>query len=88
MTQARMTYDLRRLRLHGIIERIPHSHRYRVTPFGLRTAMFLSRTWSRLLRPGLSLIAPFAPDHGAQLRTLFDKLDHAIELFADQQKAA
>jgi hypothetical protein len=88
MTQARMTYDLRRLRLHGIIERIPHSHRYRVTSFGLRTAMFLSRTWSRLLRPGLSLIAPPAPDHGAQLRTLFDKLDHAIELFANQQKAA
>lgn len=88
MTQARMTYDLRRLRLHGIIERIPHSHRYRLTPFGLRTAMFLSRTWSRLLRPGLSLIAPPAPDHGAQLRTLFDKLDHAIELFAYQQKAA
>jgi hypothetical protein len=88
MTQARMTYDLRRLRLHGIIERIPHSHRYRVTPFGLRTAMFLSRTWSRLLRPGLSLIAPPAPDHGTQLRTLFDKLDHAIELFANQQKAA
>jgi hypothetical protein len=26
-----MTYDLRRLRLHGIIERIPHSHRYQLT---------------------------------------------------------
>lgn len=88
MTQARMTYDLRRLRLHGIIERIPGTHRYRVTPFGLRTAMFLSRTWSRLLRPGLSLIAPTAPDHGANLRTLFDKLDHAIEQFAIHQKAA
>jgi len=88
MTQARMTYDLRRLRLHGIIERIPHTHRYRVTPFGLRTTMFLSRTWSRLLRPGLSLLAPRAPDHGAPLRTLFDKLDLAIEQFAEQQKAA
>ena len=28
---GRMTYDLRRLRLHGIIERIPHSHRYQLT---------------------------------------------------------
>src|SRR5262249_3525545 len=25
------TYDLRRLRLHGLIERIPKTHRYRVT---------------------------------------------------------
>ncbi|MFI7644127.1 hypothetical protein [Nonomuraea sp. NPDC049400] len=29
-------YDLRRLHLHGLIERIPRSHRYRVTDFGLR----------------------------------------------------
>ena len=32
---GKLTYDLRRLRLHGIIERIPHSHRYRLTPDGL-----------------------------------------------------
>ena len=35
---GRMTYDLRRLRLHGIIERIPHSHRYQLTTDGLRIA--------------------------------------------------
>ena len=28
MTPGRMTYDLRRLRLHGLIERIPGTHRY------------------------------------------------------------
>lgn len=38
MTLGRMTYDLRRLRLHGLIERIPKAHRYRMTPLGLRTA--------------------------------------------------
>ena len=32
MTPGRMTYDLRRLRLHGLITRVPHTHRYRVTP--------------------------------------------------------
>ena len=41
ISQGRMTYDLRRLRLHGMIERIPKTHRYRVTPFGLRVALFL-----------------------------------------------
>ena len=48
---GRMTYDLRRLRLHGIIERIPHSHRYQLTAEGLRIALFFSRTYARLLRP-------------------------------------
>ena len=38
--RGRMTYDLRRLRLHGLIERIPFTHsRYRVTDHGLRTAL-------------------------------------------------
>ena len=35
ITAGRMTYDLRRLRLHGLIERIPHTFRYRVTDPGL-----------------------------------------------------
>ena len=37
--RGRMTYDLRRLRLHGLIERIPFTRRYRVTDHGLRTAL-------------------------------------------------
>jgi hypothetical protein len=51
---GRMTYDLRRLRLHGLIKRLPHTQRYRLTTFGLKTALFYSRTYQRLLRPGLS----------------------------------
>ena len=50
MTAGRMTYDLRRLRLHQIIERIPRTNRYQVTPFGLQVAIFFSRTYSRLFR--------------------------------------
>ena len=40
LTPGRITYDLRRLRLHGLTERIPKTHRYRITPKGLRTAIF------------------------------------------------
>jgi hypothetical protein len=54
MTQGRMSYDLRRLRLHGLIERIPGTHRYTVTDHGFRLAVFLTRVHNRLLRPGLS----------------------------------
>jgi hypothetical protein len=40
ITQGKMTYQLRRLRLHGFIQRLPRKHRYQVTTFGLRIALF------------------------------------------------
>jgi hypothetical protein len=48
-----MSYDLRRLRLHGIIEHIPGSHRYQVTPDGRRHTMFLTRLHHRVIATGL-----------------------------------
>jgi hypothetical protein len=33
---AQMTYDLRRLRLKGLVRRLEHSHTYVVTPDGIR----------------------------------------------------
>jgi len=84
LTRGRMTYDLRRLRLHGLIERIPRTHRFRVTAHGLRIAMFFSRTWARLLRPGLSVLAPTRPSHN-RLRRAFDTLDAEIESFVNTQ---
>ena len=56
LTRGRMSYDLRRLRLHGLIERIKGSHRYRLTPAGLKVALFYSRTYQHVIRPGLSLL--------------------------------
>jgi len=49
MTPGQMTYDLRRLRLHGMIERIPGTHRYQVTDVGLRVALFFTRVQEALL---------------------------------------
>jgi hypothetical protein len=78
-TRGKMTYDLRRLRLHRLIERIPKSKRYRVTSAGFRTALFLTRSYNRLLRPGLALIDPRAPPRPAALRDAIYLLDNAIE---------
>lgn len=58
---GQMTYDLRRLRAHGMITRLPHSHRYRVTDTGLDRALFLTRAHDRLLRTGLAKIAEPEP---------------------------
>ena len=51
-----MSYDRRRRRLHGIIQRLPGTQRYRLTEAGLKTALFYSRVQQRLLRPGMSLL--------------------------------
>jgi hypothetical protein len=84
--QGRMTYDLRRLRLHGIIERIPRSHRYQLTPGGLRVALFFSRVHDRLLRPMLATIMPQAPPTSAPIRSAFDRLHSAIDACCREQK--
>src|SRR6266542_194040 len=60
MTAGKVTYDLRRLRLHGLIERIPHTNRYRVTDQGWHVAAFFTHTYNRVLRPGLAEISALA----------------------------
>jgi hypothetical protein len=55
MTAGAMTYDLRRLRLHALITRVPHTHRYTVTSQAFRIAVFLRAVYARILRPGIAL---------------------------------
>jgi hypothetical protein len=83
---GRMTYDLRRLRLHGLIQRIPKSHRYDVTPAGLRIALFFTRTYARLLRPKLAQIMPAGPPRDSPLRAAFDRLQSEIDRCCEDQK--
>ena len=56
ITPGKMTYDLRRLRQHGLIERIPHTFRYQVTGTGIAHALFLTRLHDRFLRTGLAAL--------------------------------
>jgi hypothetical protein len=51
------TYDLRRLRLKGFIERIPGTHTYRATPEGLLTAAFSTHLAGRVVVPALTDLA-------------------------------
>jgi hypothetical protein len=84
---GRMTYDLRRLRLHGIIERIARSHRYQLTPDGLRIALFFSRTYARLLRPKLAEVIPeIAPPLSTPLRLAFDRLTATIDSCCQEER--
>jgi hypothetical protein len=88
ISQGQMTYDLRRLRLHGIIERIPKRHRYCVTPFGLRTALFYTRAYARIVRPGLALIHDDELPITHPLRRSFNQLEQEMTRWCEQAKLA
>jgi hypothetical protein len=79
ITPGRMSYELRRLRLHGLITRIPGSFRYRVTDTGLRAALVLTRTHTRLIRPALAHLADPSPPAPSRLRKAFDRTLQAID---------
>jgi hypothetical protein len=79
LTPGCMTYHLRRLRLHGLIERLPGRHRYRVTERGLRIALFFTRTYTRLLRPGLSHLRPETVPDDSPLGQRFSQLEATID---------
>jgi hypothetical protein len=86
MTMGQMGYHVRRLRLHGLIDRIPGTHRYRLTRQGGRAALFCTRVYNRLLRPGLALISPEQALDDSDLRRGFDQLDQAIDHWFWKQK--
>jgi len=74
-TANQMSYDLRRLRLHGLIERIPSTHTYALTPDGIRVAIFYTKLHHRLLGPLLAADRPPAPP---EVRAALATIDHAI----------
>jgi hypothetical protein len=81
LSPGQRTYYLRRLRLHGLILRVPHTNRYQVTTQGLHIALFCTRLHARVLRPGLTAILPAAATTDTTLRPAFDRLDRALDQF-------
>ncbi len=84
MTSGQISYDLRRLRAHQIIERIPHSRSYQVTSDGLTTALFLTRLAQRFLIPGLAQLTSTSPLADTRLRQADRAYKAAITDLAQQ----
>jgi hypothetical protein len=87
--QTRMTYDLRRLRLKGLIVRVPRSHRYLLTPLGRRAALFMSKSFTRIVRPVLHRVDPALPDNADDaLRRAWLNCERAIDQAVAQARIA
>ncbi|HEY8670078.1 MAG TPA: hypothetical protein VIL63_04495 [Terriglobales bacterium] len=91
-TTSHMTYDLRRLRLKGLIFRPPKTHRYFLTPYGWKIARLFSRLETRVFRPA---VAAFTSDDAvlpfplrASLQRVDAQLDELIYQAFPQLKAS
>jgi hypothetical protein len=76
---AQMTYDLRRLRLKGLIHRIPQTHRYTATTDGPNVAFFYCQVYLPILRPQWNALMPDNDQLPRSLRRALDQLDAEIE---------
>jgi hypothetical protein len=88
ISQGAITYQLRRLRLHGLIERISGTFRYRVTQFGARVALFFTRLYNRLLRPGLATALPNLRALDTPLKRAFNRIDAQLSEAINQERLA
>jgi hypothetical protein len=86
LTAGRMSYDLRRLRLHGLIARVKKSNRYLLTQRGIQVALFFTRSYARILRPGLAQITGPQWEDCSPVRRSFDQLIRHIDQFVDDAK--
>lgn len=76
------TYDLRRLKRKELISKIPHTHRYQLTPFGRRIAVLFTKTYGRVLTPGITALDPRLPDEIARrspLATAWRRLETTLD---------
>jgi hypothetical protein len=81
---AQMTYDLRRLRLKGLIHRITKTHRYTATSYGLKVAFFYAKLYLRILRPNWPALLSEDDRLPRSLRVVLDQLDQEIQKLYDE----
>ena len=72
-----MSYDLRRLRLKGIIWRIPNSYRYQLTTYGRKVALFFAKLDARLFRQFLAA-ADVSQPLPLPLAAAFQQVEQAV----------
>jgi hypothetical protein len=79
-----MTYDLRRLRLHGLIQRRDRTHRYLVTLQGWQIAGFYNTLYHHVLRPGWAMLAEPTTQAPEPLTTALRHLAKVTSTLFDQ----
>ena len=83
-TLNQIRYDLRKLRLHGLIQRVPHSHAYRFTQKGYKLALLLIQLRRRIYGPVAFGIFRHRPAPAHQPQSPFERVYHKIDAAFDE----
>lgn len=78
-TASQMTYDLRRLRLKGLIFRPPKTHRYFLTPYGWKIARLFTRLEARVFRPAIAMFTANDAVLPLPLRASLQRVDAQLD---------
>jgi hypothetical protein len=85
------TYDLRRLKRKGLIEKAARHRRYQLTAVGRRVAVLFTKTYQRVLAPGLTALDLQLPEDiraRSPLAIAWRQLDTTLEAFMHRQLLA
>jgi len=85
-SQGQMTYDLRRLRMHGLIVRKSGTQCYDVTEKGLQVSFFISKFYQRLINPSFGKNSRKLIPNNKQIISTMEKLDRAMNDMIDNIK--
>jgi hypothetical protein len=90
-TTRQATYDLRRLKRKGLIRRLDHAHRYELTTIGRAVAVLFTKSYARVLTPGLAILDPRLGDdvrRRSPLATAWQAFQRALNEFVDRSLVA
>ena len=81
-TLASLRYDLSKLRAKGLVEKLPHSRRYRLLPNGYSICLVFLKLFERVYAP-LASYRPLRPrlhsQHRSQLDRLYQRVVHDLD---------
>ena len=82
-TLTQLRYDLRKMKAHGLIERMGRSYRYRLTDKGTKTALMFILFHKRVCGPLANSLFHHQPDEAlkppSKAETAYYKADRAIQ---------
>jgi len=86
-TVTQLRYDLRKMKAHGLVERIGRSYRYRLTDKGTKAALLFVLFHKRVCGPLANSLFHHRPDEdlkpASKIEAAYHKADHAIQHVLD-----
>jgi len=86
-SRNQVIYDIRKLRAHGLVEKMHRCNRYRLTSYGVKVALAFTLMRKRIYGPLHYSLFEKQPDHsiasGSKLERMYRRLDNELNEIQD-----